>query len=84
VFPKRFRHLSEFLAQQQLGGLAGFLPWLATSEEQVLDLTEGNFTHFDNLVDVTGNTVRLSRRPEEIVFVSAKSASPVVAPWLEV
>jgi hypothetical protein len=41
-------------------------------------------THFDNLLGVTGSRVRLRRRPEQIVFVSAKSASPVVAPWLAV
>jgi endonuclease YncB( thermonuclease family) len=82
VFPKLFRRLSEFLAQQQPGGLAGLLPWLAASEEQVLDLTAGNFTHFDNVVAVEGGQVRLLRRPEELVFVSAKTASPTVAPWL--
>jgi endonuclease YncB( thermonuclease family) len=82
VFPKLFRRLSEFLAQQQPGGLAGFLPWLAASEEQVLDLPSGNFTHFDNVVAVEGDQVRLLRRPEELVFVSAKTVSPTVAPWL--
>ena len=50
----------------------------------MLDLVENNFTHFDNLVEVSGGKVRLRRRPEQIVFVSAKTASPVVAPWLEV
>jgi hypothetical protein len=64
------------LAQQQPGGLAGFLPWLAASEEQVLDLPTGNFTHFDNVVAVQQDEVRLLRRPEELVFVSAKTASP--------
>jgi endonuclease YncB( thermonuclease family) len=82
VFPKLFRRLSEFFAQQQPGGLGGFLPWLAASEEQVLDLTEGNFTHFDNVVGVEDGQVRLLRLPEELVFVSAKTASPTVAPWL--
>jgi hypothetical protein len=50
----------------------------------VLDLVEDNFTHFDNVVKVTHGKVRLKRRPEQIVFVSAKTASPLVAPWLEV
>jgi endonuclease YncB( thermonuclease family) len=81
LFPKLFRRLSEFLAQQA-GGLGGFLPWLAASEEQVLDLTEGNFTHFDNVVALESDQVRLLRLPEELVFVSAKTASPTVAPWL--
>jgi hypothetical protein len=52
------------------------VPWLAASEEQVLDLPEGNSTHFDNVVAVEGDQVRLLRRPEKLVFVSAKTASP--------
>ena len=82
VFPKLFRRLSEFLAQPHPGGLADLLPWLAASQEQVLDLPAGNFTHFDNVVAVQQDEVRLLRRPEELVFVSAKTTSPTVAPWL--
>ncbi|MGH3118394.1 MAG: hypothetical protein ACRDQ2_15030 [Gaiellales bacterium] len=83
IFPKLFRRLTEFFTEPQ-SGLADFLGWLAKTEEQVLDLAEHNFTHFDNLVETTGGKVRLMRRPEQIVFVSAKTASPLVAPWLEV
>ena len=79
VFPKLYRRLSEFLAGQQPGGLVGLL---AASQEQVLDLPAGNFTHFDNVVGVEGDQVRLLRRPEELVFVSAKTTSPTVVPWL--
>jgi endonuclease YncB( thermonuclease family) len=84
VFPKLFRRLTEFLAQQQADGLSGFLAWVADKREQLLDLPANNFTHFDNVLDVEGVEVRLTRRPEEIVFVSAKSDSAAVAPWLAV
>jgi len=80
VFPKLFRRLSDFLGQQP-ADLGGFLPWLAATDEQVLDLTVNNFTHFDNVLEVQGTTVRMLRRPEELVFVSAKTTSPTVAPW---
>ncbi len=41
--------------------------------EQVLDLDDGaNFTHFDNLVEVDGDQVRLLRDPHRIVVLSAK------------
>jgi hypothetical protein len=30
------------------------LPWLAASQEQVLDVPAGNFTHFDNVIAVEG------------------------------
>jgi hypothetical protein len=83
IFPKLFRRLTEFFTEPQ-HALTNFLGWLAETGEQVLDLVENNFTHFDNLVEVRRGRVRLRRRPEQIVFVSAKTASPVVAPWLEV
>jgi len=83
VFPKLFRRLTEFL-RQSVGPLDRFLPWLAAKREQVLDLTTDSFTHFDDVLRVKGNTVRLIRRPEELVFVSAKTTSRAVAPWLAV
>jgi hypothetical protein len=33
-------------------------------------------------LELQGDQVRLLRRPEELVFVSAKTASPAVASWL--
>jgi hypothetical protein len=83
VFPKLFRRLTEFL-RQQVGPLDQFRPWLAAEREQVLELPTGNFTHFDNVLDVDHGTVRLIRRPEQLVFVSAKTASRAAAPWLAV
>jgi endonuclease YncB( thermonuclease family) len=83
VFPKLFRRLTEFL-RQQVGPLDQFRPWLAAKREQVLELPTGNFTHFDNVLDVDHGTVRLIRRPEQLVFVSAKTASRGAAPWLAV
>jgi endonuclease YncB( thermonuclease family) len=83
VFPKLFRRLTEFLKEGP-PDLAGFLPWVADKREQVLDLPSNNFTHFDNVLRMRGDKVRLTRRPEEVVFVSAKTASPAVAPWLAV
>ena len=83
IFPKLFRRLTEFLRQGQ-GGLANFLPWLADKREQVLDLTDDNFTHFDNVLAVDNGKIRLKRLPEQLVFVSAKTANPKIAPWLDV
>jgi endonuclease YncB( thermonuclease family) len=81
VFPKLFRRLTTFLHQHP-GDLAGFLPWLAKTHEQVLDLSSGNFTHFDNVIRVTQDKVRLIRLPEQLVFVSAKPRIMGAAPWL--
>jgi hypothetical protein len=46
--------------------------WLKAKNEQVLDLERMNFTHFDNLVSVKGGTVKITRTPEHLVFVSEK------------
>lgn len=81
VFPKLFRRLADYLKSH--AGLAQFLAWLAESKEQVLDLTSANFTHLDNLLTVVGDRVALTVRPEQIVFISAKTPSTAVAPWLK-
>jgi endonuclease YncB( thermonuclease family) len=83
VFPKLFRRLSEFLKVPG-SRLSGFEAWLADKREEVLDLTTNSFTHLDNVIEVKKGKVRLARLPEELVFISAKSASRTVAPWLDV
>jgi hypothetical protein len=83
IFPKVFRRLTEYLRRQG-GDLSEFLPWLEVTREQVLELPTTNFTHFDDVLDVYANTIRLRPRPEELVFVSAKSTSTAAAPWLAV
>jgi len=81
IFPKLFRRLTEYLQGRDL---SGFLPWLEVTREQVLDLPTTNFTHFEDVLDVQANTIRLRPRPEELVFVSAKTMSTAAAPWLAV
>ena len=71
IFPKLFRRLTDYLAAKQ-GPLADFPAWLAAKWELVLDLRALNFTHLDNLIKVQGNKVKLTRLPEEMVFVSQK------------
>ena len=83
IFPKVFRRLTEYLRRQGRD-LSEFLPWLEVTREQVLELPTMSFTHFEDVLDVQGNTIKLRLRPEELVFVSAKSASVAAAPWLAV
>jgi endonuclease YncB( thermonuclease family) len=76
VFPKLFRRLTDYLAETG-GGLAGFKAWLAAKGERVQDInpnssTFTNNTGFDNLVKVQGNKVKLTQKPEHIVFISEK------------
>jgi endonuclease YncB( thermonuclease family) len=71
IFPKLFRRLTDFLATNP-DDLSGFPDRLTRTREQTLDLKTVNFTHFDNVVAVEGDTVRLTQPPESLVFVSAK------------
>lgn len=73
ILPKLFRRLVDYMRKLNTTDLSGFAQWVATEEEeQVLDLAELNFTHFDNIIGVIGNLVTLQRRPEDVVFVSKK------------
>jgi hypothetical protein len=78
-----FRRLTEYLRSQG-GDLSEFLPWLEVTREQVLELPTTNFTHFEDVLEVQAKTIKLRPRPEELVFVSAKSPSTAAAPWLAV
>lgn len=62
VFPKLYRRLTSYFND---GGsnLASFLPWLAKTKEQVLDLATGNFTHLDNVLAVKTGKIHLTIRP---------------------
>jgi endonuclease YncB( thermonuclease family) len=81
IFPKLFRRLSSFFDEGN-SDIAAFLPWLAKTEEQVLDLSTGNFTHFDNVLIVKSGNIRMTLQPEQLVFVSAKTTNTAIAPWV--
>jgi hypothetical protein len=48
--------------------VTGFKRKLAESREPVLDLRRCHFTHFDTFVEESGNQIKLTRFPEELVF----------------
>lgn len=68
ILPKLFRRLSEYMVN--FGTAEGFKRKLEQSREPVLDLRTSNFTHFDTFVEQAdgGVEIRLTRRPEELVF----------------
>ncbi len=69
ILPKLFRRLAEYL---QLGdgdpSLAGFNDFLAQQADLVWIVPTGQKTGFDTVVAVDGQTVKLTRPPEELVF----------------
>lgn len=66
LLPKLFRRLSDFFVAT--GSVEDFDAAMEANREPVLDLTTSNFTHFDTFIEQDGNTVRLTRLPEQIVF----------------
>jgi hypothetical protein len=64
--PKLFRRLSEFL--QAGGPVSGFKEFLEAKNEEVLIIDTAHPTHFDNVVEVSGNVVRMTQPPENLLF----------------
>jgi endonuclease YncB( thermonuclease family) len=69
ILPKLFRRLVDYL---HLNGddpsLAGFKDYLAQQDDRLYVIPTGEKTGLDTLVEVSGQTVKLTRRPEELVF----------------
>lgn len=69
ILPKLFRRLTDYL---HLNGddpsLAGFMTFLSQQDDQLWIIPTGQKTSFDTVVAVSGQTVRLNRLPEELVF----------------
>jgi endonuclease YncB( thermonuclease family) len=69
ILPKLFRRLADYL---HLNGddpsLAGFMTFLSQQDDQLWVIPTGQKTSFDTVVAVSGQTVRLKRLPEELVF----------------
>lgn len=74
IFPKLFRRLMDYFRDHSKLGATTFRDWLDQKGEndEVWILPEWNRTHFDNVVKVKGSKLTLSRRPENLVFVSRK------------
>jgi hypothetical protein len=73
IIPKLFRRLTDYFREGN-PNLGGFNMWLATKhEEPVIDLdNNSNVTHFDNIVEVSEDTIRRTRPLDRIVFISEK------------
>lgn len=75
IFPKLWRRIDEFTRDETLFDPAtpfrNFKLWLELrGDERVLILSENRFTGFDDLVETTDTTVRLSAEPHDMVIVS--------------
>jgi hypothetical protein len=66
ILPKLFRRIVSFMGAG--GSIAGFKNYLANHPDPVFELTNGHSTHLDTFVEVIGNKVRLTVKPEQLVF----------------
>ena len=66
ILPKLFRRLAEYL--EAGGSVAGFKEFLEAREEEIIVISTVQPTHFDTVVEVEGNRVRLSEPPENLIF----------------
>lgn len=72
ILPKLFRRLLDYLAiNDGSASLGGFKAYLAARDDRLLILSSGHFTGFDFVVEVNGQTVRLTNPPEDLVFQEA-------------
>lgn len=69
ILPKLFRRLAEYLhLSADDPSLDGFAAFLEQHDDRVLVIPTAEKTGLDALVEVTGQTVKLTHRPEELVF----------------
>lgn len=71
ILPKLFRRISEYLsleADQTSVDLSQFPGFLAAHADGLFTVPDGHATTLDTLVQVTGQTARLTIPPEQIVF----------------
>jgi hypothetical protein len=66
ILPKLFRRLGEFMRGG--GSVAGFKQFLELRREPITILPTAHFTHFDTIIEVSGDSVRMTEPPENVVF----------------
>jgi endonuclease YncB( thermonuclease family) len=69
ILPKLFRRLADYLHLNAADvSLAGFKAFLSQQADSLWVVSTGEKTTLDTLVDVSGQTVKLTREPEDLVF----------------
>lgn len=68
VLPKLFRRLVAYL--EGGGSGQGFKAYLESLHEPVTILSNAHATHFDTLIEEQGKRIRMTERPENVMFAS--------------
>ncbi|RQW80228.1 MAG: hypothetical protein EHM14_05630 [Methanothrix sp.] len=67
ILPKLFRRIMDYMGAG--GKIDGFKDHLLNNCDPLVRISEAHFTRLDAIVDVKGNTVRLTEPPENLIFV---------------
>jgi hypothetical protein len=67
ILPKLFRRLAEFL--EAGGNVTLFKEFLEAKNEEIIIISGVHPTHFDTVVQVIGQNVRMTEPPENVIFV---------------
>lgn len=75
IFPKLWRRLEGYTQDRDYRDdsdtLDEFIDYLKSKRsERLLIISENRFTGFDNIVEVSGNTIKLLYQPEDLIFMS--------------
>lgn len=73
ILPKLFRRLAEYLSLDESGkvSLSRFSEFLTAHNDRLYTVPAGQATSFATLVDRTGQTLKLTLPPEQIIFIEA-------------
>ena len=66
ILPKLFRRLAVYL--EAGGSVQGFKQHLAQLAEGIIIISTAHATHFDTVIEVNGDTVRMIEPPENLMF----------------
>jgi hypothetical protein len=66
ILPKLFRRLVQYL--EAGGSVSGFKDFLEAKAEGITIISTTHFTHFDTIVEVDEETVRMTEPPENLIF----------------
>jgi hypothetical protein len=74
LFPKLWRRLQKYTQNDDFEDdsdtLDRFEEYLKDRSDRLAILSEAKFTGFDNIVSISGNSVSMTKSPEDLVFVS--------------
>ena len=72
IFPKLWRRLQSWAGKGKKN-LTGFKDWLAGTSESMEVIYRAHDGHFEDVIEVAGNLVWMTERPEDLKFRSAGS-----------